>query len=57
MSSVGWAILLVGLALAAEVAWAEFRARYTHRRSETERLVRARQPKHMLRQIGQDQIR
>ena len=25
MSSVGWAILLVGLALSADVAWAEFR--------------------------------
>jgi hypothetical protein len=25
MSSVGWAILLVGLALAADVGWAEYR--------------------------------
>ncbi len=25
MSSLGWAILLVGLALSADVAWAEFR--------------------------------
>jgi hypothetical protein len=66
MSSVGWAILMVGLALAAEVAWAEFRA-WQARQSALRRapaihakaplLIRARQAKDVFRQIRQDQIR
>jgi hypothetical protein len=62
MSSVGWAILVVGLALAAEVAWSEFRA--WQRQSALRRapamdakaslLIRARQAKHVFRQIRQD---
>ena len=56
MSSVGWAILLVGLALAADVAWAEYRARYGRRWSGLP-LIRARQAKHVFREVSQDQIR
>ena len=57
MSSVGWAILLVGFALAVEVAWAEFRARHPNGRSVQGPSIRARQAKHVFRQIGQDEIR
>ena len=60
MSSVGWAILLVGFALAADVAWAEFRAWQARqlaahdtpaRQGIARSLIRARQAKHVFRQI------
>ncbi len=34
MSSLGWAILLVGLGLALDVAWSEYRARRSRRAAE-----------------------
>lgn len=34
MTSLGWAILLVGVALALDVAWSEYRTRRSRRASE-----------------------
>ncbi len=34
MSSLGWAILLIGLALAMDVAWSEYRVRRSRRAGE-----------------------
>ncbi len=34
MSSLGWAIVLVGVTLAGDVAWSEFRARKSRRDAE-----------------------
>jgi uncharacterized membrane protein len=36
MASLGWAILLVGVALALDVAWSEYRSRRNRRAAERE---------------------